>query len=87
MAKRSRLEIIKDILLILQNNRNAMRPTPLLRRSNLSTTRFKEYFIEMKKKGFVEVSKEDGMVILTETGMRFLEKYKTIVDFIDEFGL
>ena len=87
MAKRSRLEIIKDILLILQNNRNAMRPTPLLRRYNLSTTRFKEYFIEMKKKGFVEVSKEDGMVILTETGMRFLEKYKTIVDFIDEFGL
>jgi predicted transcriptional regulator len=87
MAKRGRLEIIKDILTILQNNRGAMLPTPLLRRSNLSTTRFKEYFMEMKKKGFVEVGVEDKMVLITERGRRFLEKYKTIVNFVDEFGL
>ena len=87
MVKRGRLEIIRDILMILQNNRGAMLPTPLLRRSNLSTTRFKEYFKEMKDKKFVKVSSEDKMVLLTEKGRRFLDKYKTIVAFIDEFEL
>jgi predicted transcriptional regulator len=88
MAKRGRLEIIRDILTVLMNNRGAMLPTPLLRRSNVSTARFKEYFAEIRKKGFVNVEGDkDKMVVLTEKGRRFLEKYKTIVNFIDEFEL
>ena len=88
MAKRNKLEIIRDILLILRNNRGAMRPTPLLRRSNLSSSRFKEYFGDLKEKELVKVEGDKNkLVVLGEKGQRFLEKYQTIINFIDEFEL
>lgn len=89
MAKRGKLEIIKDILKIIQENRNAIKSTPLLRQSNLSSSRFKEYFSEILDKKFVKEinSKGNKYISLTERGLKFLEKYKTIVNFIDEFEL
>ena len=89
MAKRVKLEIINDILRIIQENHNSIKPTPLLRQSNISTARFKEYFDELIKKKFVkEINHKNGKFIsLTEKGLRFLEKYKTIINFIDEFEL
>jgi predicted transcriptional regulator len=89
MAKRNKLEIIKDILKIIQENHNSIKPTPLLRQSNLSTARFKEYFSELLDKNFIkEINKKNNKYIsLTEKGLKFLEKYKTIVSFIDEFEL
>lgn len=90
MVKRIKLEIIRDILKIIQENHNSIRPTPLLRQSNLSSSRFKEYFLELLNKKFiVEIrdEKRNKNIILTNKGFRFLEKYKTIVNFIDEFEL
>jgi predicted transcriptional regulator len=84
MAKRERLEIIKDILKIINDNR-AMKITPLIRRSNLSTSRFKEYFGDLLRKGFVV--EKNKTIKITEKGSRFLEKYQTILHFIDEFDL
>jgi len=89
MAKRGKLEMIKDILKIIQENHNSIKSTPLLRQSNISSSRFKEYFSELLDKGFVkEINYRGGKYIsLTEKGLRFMEKYKTIVNFIDEFEL
>lgn len=90
MVKRGKLEIMKDILDIINQNGNSIRSTPLMRRSNLSTARFKDYFEEILEKGFVhEVTNRSGerFISLTTKGFSFLEKYKTIVDFIDEFSL
>lgn len=89
MTKRGKLEIIKDILSIIQKNHNSIKITPLIRQSNLSTIRFKDYFLELMQKGFV---KEIGLgsekrVMLTEKGFKFLEKYKVIIYFIEEFEL
>jgi predicted transcriptional regulator len=84
MAKRGKLEIIRDILKIVQEN-HSIKPTPLLRRSNLSSSRFKEYFAEITEKKFLK--KIDGKIFLTEKGAKFIEKYKTILNFIDEFEL
>jgi len=87
MAKRNRLEIIKDILKIIQDNPK-IKPTPLLRRTNISSSRFKEYYLELIKKEFIKESTgENKYVILTEKGQKYLEKYKTIIMFIDEFEL
>ncbi|MBP7708589.1 hypothetical protein KA107_02795 [Candidatus Pacearchaeota archaeon] len=89
MVKRGRLEIIRDILLILKENSHGIKSTPLLRKTNLSTSRFSEYFQEILAKGFV-IGRTEGKekkFFITEKGMKFLEKYKTIVDFIDEFEL
>jgi predicted transcriptional regulator len=88
-VKRERLEIIKDILEIVRDN-HAIRMTPLLRKSNLSSQRFVEYFQELIQKGFLIEShnKDDKKIYsLSEKGFRYLEKYRTIIGFIDEFEL
>ena len=89
MAKRGRLEIIYDILNILQNSHNGIKSTPLLRKSNLSTSRFKEYYLEMVDKGFVKENSVFGAkrIVIAEKGILFLEKYKVITGFVEEFGL
>ena len=88
--KRGKLEIIRDILTIIRDNHNSIRITPLLRQTNISSSSFKEYFNEITKKGFITqaIDKRNHKTIsLTEKGFRFIEKYKTIINFIDEFEL
>ncbi len=89
MVKRGKIEIMRDILELIRVNRNFIKPTPLLRKSGLSSTSFKEYYNQLKEKDLiVEFSdKQDKRVSLTEKGTRFLEKYRIIVNFIEEFEL
>jgi predicted transcriptional regulator len=90
MKKRGRLEIIKDILRVIQENRNSIKQTPLLRKSNISTSKFKEYSKELIEKEFIKETKNNSgekTLSLTQKGFDFLEKYKTIVSFIEEFEL
>ncbi len=89
MVKRGKLEIIRDILLTTQKNHNHIKPTPLLRQSNLSSSRFKEYFSELIEKEFIRehISRGERFILITEKGFKFLEKYQAIVNFIDEFEL
>ena len=89
MVKRTRLEILRDILKIIQNS-NGIKPTPLLRQSNISSSRFKKYFNELKEKKFIREIKgnrDEKLIVLNERGIKFLEKYATIISFIDEFEL
>ncbi len=90
MKKRERLEVIHDLLKVIQDNNNSIRPTPLLRYSNLSSQRFSEYYTELLEKGFVrEVKNKKGrkMISLTDKGFAFLQQYQKIKDFIAEFNL
>ena len=87
MAKRNKLEIIKDVLKIVQTS-HKIKVTPLLRRSNISSLRFKEYYSELINKEFLKENLgQERYVILTEKGRRFIEKYQTIINFIEEFEL
>ena len=88
--KRVRLEVIYDILRIIRNNQNSIKPTPLLRYSNLSSQRFTEYFNELIEKEFIkEVIDEEGrkFITLTDKGFKYLDKYKSIKTFIEDFDL
>jgi predicted transcriptional regulator len=90
MTKRAKLEIIRDVLKIIQDNRNMIKTTPLLRKSQMSSKRFKEFYSELIEKRFVKEiidEKHGRYVILTEKGYKFLERYRTIIDFIEEFDL
>jgi len=90
MAKRGRLEIIRDILKIIQENHNKIKLTPLLRKSNISSERFYSYLDELIQKGLVvRITDEkcNKCIKITEKGARYLEKYKTILGFIEEFEL
>jgi predicted transcriptional regulator len=88
--KRDRLEVIFDILKNVSEHYNSIRPTPLLRQSNLSTGNFNEYYAELLAKEFVkEIIDRKGKkyVTLTDKGFKFLEKYKMIKGLIEEFEL
>ncbi len=90
MKKRGRLEIIRDILKTIQENRNSIKYTPLLRKANISTSKFNEYYKELIEKEFVIELKSnlgEKRISLTQKGFNFLEKYKTIINFIEEFEL
>ncbi len=89
MVKRGKLQIINDILNLIRENHNSIKITPLLRKTNISSARFKEYYIELIEKKFIKEinNKGNNFPCLTEKGIKFLEKYKTIINFIDEFEL
>ncbi|MEM0230621.1 MAG: winged helix-turn-helix domain-containing protein [Candidatus Woesearchaeota archaeon] len=89
MTKRDSLEIIRDILKVVLEHNNSIKPTPLLRKSNLSSRQFSKYFVMLVKKGFLqEIDGMNGRVVsLTDKGFRFLERYETITAFIKEFEL
>jgi len=88
--KRERLEVIYDILYSVMEHRNAIKPTRLLYSSNLSPQMFKDYVDELQTKGFLQLKNEDEgkrTYSLTTKGFEFLQKYKTILAFIQDFGL
>jgi len=89
VKKRERLEIIKDILKVLQTNRK-MKPTRLLYASNLSPQMFKDYISELQMKKFIKLEqdkKDKNFFLLTDKGHNFLQEYKVIASFIENFGL
>jgi predicted transcriptional regulator len=90
MVKRDKLEIIKDILKIIKENHGHMKMTPLLRKSNLSSKRFADYKADLLERELImetEDKKLGKQIIITPKGMEFLEKYRTIMNFVSEFDL
>jgi len=87
--KRERLEVIRDILNAIRNNRN-IKPTRLLYASNLSPQMFKDYVDELLNKGFVVLEVDDKgkkFFKLKTRGNDFLEEYRVIENFVENFGL
>jgi predicted transcriptional regulator len=87
--KRERLEVIHDILKVVQDHGNSVLPTKLLHSSNLSPQMFKEYVDELLAKGMLGQKDISGKrhYSLTTKGFEFLAQYKTITEFIENFGL
>ena len=87
--KRERLEVIRDILLAIRDHKN-IKPTRLLYASNLSPQMFKDYINELITKGFIRLDidkKEKKTFSLTIKGNNFLEEYRLIENFVENFGL
>ncbi len=87
--KRERLDVIRDILKAVRDNRQ-IKPTRLLYASNLSPQMFKEYINELISKDFIKLDvdkKEKKTFSLTKKGNDFLEEYRVIEGFIENFGL
>jgi predicted transcriptional regulator len=87
--KRERLDVIRDILNTVRENRQ-IKPTRLLYASNLSPQMFKEYVNELLGKKFIKLEvdgKEKKFFSLDKKGQSFLQEYKVIENFIENFGL
>jgi predicted transcriptional regulator len=89
MKKRERLEIIYDMLVLINNNHNQMKPTPLLRKSNLSSSQFEKYILELLEKNFIEIFAVGSRKYykLTKKGFEYINKYKVILKIIEDFDL
>ncbi len=87
--KRERLEILRDTLKIIQQNKNAIKPTTLLRKSKMSSSRFKDYYNDLIAQGFIKEIFHNGekFISLCDKGYRFIDRYKSILEFIEEFDL
>jgi len=88
--RRDRLEIIYDMLKIIQDRNNSIKPTPLLRYANVSSQSFKEYYAELIDKELIREAydkKDRKYITLTDKGFAYIDKYKMIRGFIEEFEL
>ena len=87
--KRTRLEVIKDILEVIKSRNGKIKPTHILYKSNLSYVMMEDYLSELKEKGFItETSKTKGKTYqITEKGQEYLRKYSLVSEFTESFGL
>ena len=88
-TKRDRLEIFHDMLRAINDKNGKIKPTHLMYKSNLSHTMLNEYLTELIKRKFIEeVQSENGKsYTITKAGLEYIEKYSSIIKFVDSFGL
>lgn len=87
--KRTKIDIIHDMLKAIQDKGGKIIPTHLLYKSNLSHQRMKLYLEELKEKGMIEEieHKKKLHYEITETGLKFLQNFKQVKEFTEAFGL
>lgn len=89
MKKRSKLQVIYDILRAIQEKDGRIKPTHILYKSNLSHQMMEEYLQELISKEFInEIENQKGKTYsLKEKGHNYIERYKLIEEFTSSFGL
>jgi predicted transcriptional regulator len=89
--KRSRLEVIADIIRIINEKNGKIKPTHLMYKANLSHKTMKGYLAELMKNELVKQQKaEEGkkvLIVITDKGKEFNLKYSKIREFEETFGL
>ena len=87
--KRSRLDIITDMLATLQSHGGEIKPTHLMYKSNLSHVQMTSYLEELLEKELVKKVKKKNYdyIIITDKGFGFFEKLKQMREFEKTFGL
>jgi predicted transcriptional regulator len=87
--KRSRIDIIHDIMMSIQNKNGRIKPTHLMYKANLSYNQMNSYLEELLEKEFIEktVEKKSNYLLMTDKGFNFTQKIREMKDFEKTFGL
>ena len=88
MKKRTKLEVIRDLLSILRENKK-VKITHLIYKANLSNNSIKPYLEDLLKNKLIEQIKESDkrLFIITEKGHDFLNEFNKIKIFSESYGL
>lgn len=88
MKKRDKLEIMKDILQIIFDRGDRLKPTHIMYKANLSHQMLVEYTNELVEKELIEIVEEGRKIHrITNKGRDFLRDYKMMRGFMDSYGL
>ncbi len=89
MAKRSRLDIVADMLSTIQDKGGKMKPTHIMYKANLSHAQLTQYLDELIEKELVQQTKTPNNTTyftVTDKGCKFLEKLHEMRQFEKSFG-
>ncbi len=88
MQKRDRIDIIADMLFSIQEKGGEIKPTHLMYKANLAHRQMKSYLEELIMKNLVKkVQKKDyEYIIITDLGLKFVEKIREMKAFEKAFG-
>ena len=88
-GKRTKIDIIEDMLSSIINKGGRIKPTHLMYKSNMSHSQMKSYLDDLVQKELVRKVKEGNYdyVIITDKGHEFVQKLKQMREFEKAFGL
>lgn len=90
MARRTRLDVLNDMLTAIQKAQGKIKPTHLMYKANLSHKLLNSYLKDLLDKNLVEEIKKDAIhkyIIITDRGREFLVQFRKIKEFRESFGL
>ncbi|MBS3172227.1 hypothetical protein J4438_01435 [Candidatus Woesearchaeota archaeon] len=87
--KRSRIDIIHDMIISIQKKGGKIKPTHLMYKANLSYNQMNIYLEDLIEKGMIKKIEEKNSVyfIITEKGYDFAQKIIEMKNFEESFGL
>jgi predicted transcriptional regulator len=90
-GKRTRIEIIYDMLHTISSKGGRIKPTHLMYKANLSHNQMKQYLDELMEKKLVEEElkerEERRMLLITDKGIAFINQFNQMREFEKTFGL
>ena len=87
--KRSRIDIITDVLTAIQEKGGEIKPTHLMYKANLSHPQLQSYLEELLEKELIGKIKKKNYtyLIITDRGCEFVEKCNEMREFEKTFGI